>query len=222
MYILNILVPFDLIVDIDMGLIKLCRFHYNNNKFFYNGILKGPDNGLKHLLMIREDPNPLWIAYIDRDSDKETMDNFYNQFIEKKYDSIVDLSPASSLLTLLTMASVDKDKIMRFSVLCKNDYEKTVILRRNIPAHRTIVSEPGDVDLSKFNCIYVKNYHDLDKYSGLTGKEIYIPNYRFNVEYKDNIPDPILPIDLVTKYGNDNEISIYSAYAINPKDIPVG
>ena len=172
--------------------------------------------------MTREDSNPLWIAYVHRDTDKETMDSFYNQFMEKKYDTIVDLSPATSLLSLLSVASTDKDKVMRFSVLCKSEYEREVLVRRHVPAHSILVSKPEDVDLSKFNCIYVKNYLDLDKYPKITGKEIYIPNYRFNVEYRDNIPEPILPMDLVTKYGSDNEISIYSAYALDPKDIPVG
>lgn len=222
MYIINILVPFELIIDIDLGLIKLVRFHYNNGKYFYRGITKGPDNGIRYLLMNREDPNPLSIAYINRDTDKETMDSFYDQFMEREYESILKLSPGTSVLDVMGIANADKDHVVRFTVLCKNELEKDVITNRKIPAHNIIVSTPEDVDLSKFNCIYVKKWDDLDKYRGIVSKEIYIPNYKFNVTYENNEPQPILPIDMVTKYASDNEISVFTIYALNPKDIPVG
>ncbi|MGL5327905.1 MAG: hypothetical protein ACRDD7_01465, partial [Peptostreptococcaceae bacterium] len=76
----NILVEFDSIIDIDLGLLKLMKEEYNNPKFINIGYLNIPEWVIKKELIEREDENPLSLI-LHTDYIKEK-DNLYNQFIE--------------------------------------------------------------------------------------------------------------------------------------------
>lgn len=221
MYTLNMLIPFDLLIDLDLGLIKLLHFDYRNDEYFYTGILDGPDDCIRYELLMRKDPNPLIIAMKNTD-DVETMDSLYSQFMEKEYSKILSLSKGTSLADLTKLSSYDSDKVIRITVLCRSKEEEEVIRSRNINPYNTIISNPKDINLSDYNCIYVKNISDLDLYRKVEGLTIFIPNYGFNlIQDPDNI-SPGLPMELVTKYASDNEIKIFTIYNLDPNEIPIG
>ena len=51
MYIINTLVPFEVLVDIDMGLLKLIEFEYHDETFFYPGLLNTSEDNQKYFLV---------------------------------------------------------------------------------------------------------------------------------------------------------------------------
>lgn len=224
MYNLDILIPFDLVVDLDMGLLKLVRFEYNNNDYFYKGILQGMDDCLRYSLMTREDPNPLSIAAVNPD-DHETLDEFYKQFMEREYTKIMNLSQDTAIsdLTKVSGMTSASDRIVRITIMCRSEEEKKLINLRKMNPFRIIVSSPEKVDLSQYKALFVKNTYDLDMYRNVEALNLYIANYGFNlVKDPSRSNAPGLPIDIVAKYSKDNEINIFTVYNLDPDKIPKG
>lgn len=224
MYNLDILIPFDLVVDLDMGLLKLVRFEYNNNDYFYKGILQGMDDCLRYSLMTREDPNPLSIAAVNPD-DHETLDEFYKQFMEREYTKIMNLSQDTAIsdLTKVSGMTSASDRIVRITIMCRSEEEKKLINLRKMNPFRVIVSSPEKIDLSQYKALFVKNAYDLDMYRNVEALNLYIANYGFNlVKDPSRSNAPGLPIDIVAKYSKDNEINIFTVYNLDPDKIPKG
>lgn len=224
MYNLDILIPFDLVVDLDIGLLKLVRFEYSNNDYFYKGILRGMDDCLRYALMTREDPNPLSIAAVNPD-DHETLDEFYKQFMEREYIKIMNLSQDTAIsdLTKVSGMTSASDRIVRITIMCRSEEEKKLINLRKMNPFRVIVSSPEKVDLSQYKALFVKNAYDLDMYRNVEALNLYIANYGFNlVKDPSHSNTPGLPIDIVAKYSKDNEINIFTVYNLDPDKIPKG
>ena len=224
MYNLDILIPFDLVVDLDIGLLKLVRFEYSNNDYFYKGILQGMDDCLRYALMTREDPNPLSIAAVNPD-DHETLDEFYKQFMEREYTKIMNLSQDTAIsdLTKVSGMTSASDRIVRITIMCRSEEEKKLINLRKMNPFRVIVSSPEKVDLSQYKALFVKNAYDLDMYRNVEALNLYIANYGFNlVKDPSHSNTPGLPIDIVAKYSKDNEINIFTVYNLDPDKIPKG
>lgn len=224
MYNLDILIPFELVVDLDIGLLKLVRFEYSNNDYFYKGILQGMDDCLRYALMTREDPNPLSIAAVNPD-DHETLDEFYKQFMEREYTKIMNLSQDTAIsdLTKVSGMTSASDRIVRITIMCRSEEEKRLINLRKMNPFRVIVSSPEKVDLSQYKALFVKNAYDLDMYRNVEALNLYIANYGFNlVKDPSHSNTPGLPIDIVAKYSKDNEINIFTVYNLDPDKIPKG
>lgn len=224
MYNLDILIPFDLVVDLDIGLLKLVRFEYSNNDYFYKGILQGMDDCLRYSLMTREDPNPLSIAAVNPD-DHETLDEFYKQFMEREYTKIMNLSQDTAIsdLTKVSGMTSASDRIVRITIMCRSEEEKKLINLRKMNPFRVIVSSPEKIDLSQYKALFVKNAYDLDMYRNVEALNLYIANYGFNlVKDPSRSNAPGLPIDIVAKYSKDNEINIFTVYNLDPDKIPKG
>ena len=82
----KILIPFDLVVDTDFGLIKLIQEEYRAD-IFDKTVLDSDDESIKRYLVKRTTPNPLSILTSDK-----SIDEFYAQFIDREYETIFDRS----------------------------------------------------------------------------------------------------------------------------------
>lgn len=219
MYIINVLVPFDVLIDIDMGLLKLIEFDYHNEDFFLPGILNTSETNQKYFLITRTSSNI--VESLLTVEDKELAEDLYNQFMEKEYDNILKLSCNTSICDLTLLLRTNMNQVIRVTVLCSNEKEKKLIEDRRISVFRIIISDPDSININNYGTIFVKNVDDLDKYRRVEGKTIYVPNYGFNVINDPNYPNPILKPDTVAKYGENNEFEIYMPYVLDPRKIPL-
>ena len=219
MYIINALVPFDVLIDIDMGLLKLIEFDYHNEEFFLPGILNTSETNQKYFLITRTSPNV--VESLLTVEDKELAEDLYNQFMEKEYDNILKLSCNTSICDLTLLLRTNINQVIRVTVMCNNEKEKKLIEDRRISVFRVIISDPDSININNYGTMFVKNVDDLDKYRRVEGKTIYVPNYGFNVINDPNYPNPILKPDTVAKYGENNEFEIYMPYVLDPRKIPL-
>lgn len=220
MYTINVLIPFELVVDVDMGLLKLIEFDYHNDEYFYPGVVNAPEEDQQYLLNIRKHKNPL--SVIMKDEHKDLIDDFYNQFIEKEYDQILTLSCNTSLADLSVALKVSMDQVIRLTILCKDKKQEDLLKFRKIPCFRTLVSKYESVDLRNYDTIYVKDATDLDKFKGdIFQKNIYIANYGFNITIEPDTLIPLLPEDTIYKYGGKNELYLVSVYEFDPHKLPL-
>ena len=84
------LVPFNCIVDTDVGLIQLIKTEYRSPDIFNIGLLDSFINnrGIIKLLYHRKTKNPL-LPFMNDQEDVATADDLYKQFMEKEYRNII-------------------------------------------------------------------------------------------------------------------------------------
>lgn len=217
---INALVPFNLLVDTDMGLLKLIQFEYHNDLFFYKGLLDTTLQNQQFLLNTRKDPNPL--RCLLQEDVKDEADNLYNQFMEREYDKILRLSTNTSIANLAVLLKVTADQIIRLTVLCSCEEEEKLLSDRSISTHRVIIDKPENISLKDHNTIYLKNIQDIYKYRNVYKKSIYVANYGFNITMVEDYPDPLLPEDIIREFGIFNEFTVFSIYQYDPETVPIG
>lgn len=213
MYTIDILIPFECIIDIDMGLIKLLKFEYRNTDYFFPGILDGPDDCVKLALVQRENRNPLVIPTNMQKVDEDTINEWYKQFIEREYNHIIELSPATSLADMVKLSSHNSDQVIKTTILCNTEEEEKIIQARSFGETQTIIADRSHFDISKYDALYIKDVYDIECYDKIIGKSIYVANYGFNILDNDNI---VLDYTPLIKYLDDNEIRVYTVYNLDP------
>lgn len=216
MYTIDVLIPFECIVDIDMGLIKLLKFEYRNPEYFFKGILDGPDDCIEYELVNRKNRNPLSVPTNMSKVDDETIGNWYQQFIEKEYTKIMELSTSTSLADLVKLSSFNTDKVLRTTILCSNDEEANIVRKRSYGETTIVVDTNDTFDMTKYDAVYLKDVYDIEQYTGVIGKTIYVANYAFNMLDNTESDDVVLDYTPLIKYLDDNEIRVYTVYNLDP------
>lgn len=190
MYTISGCILFDLIVDTDVGLLKLIQKDYNNPKIFIPGILNERDvNILKMIMTDRGYYNPLKGIMIEGTKAYENADSLYDQFMEKHQEDILKLSTQTSLFDIIRRSSSMGDAV-KFDILCRNELERNTIMSRfrkfKITPSVKIVDDLSEFDPSQYGSIYVKDIRDALLFSKFEGKNVIIGNYKFNCE--NNLP----------------------------------
>lgn len=208
----NILIDFNLLIDTDYGLIKLIKTEYYENEFIDILLTKMRDKIILGELVSRKDKNPLYIA-LKKDY-KDSADSLYKEFIESEYDSILKYSISTSLLELiLTYIETNSCTV---TVICKNKSEEQIINKYKL---KSIISDNyANIDVSEFDSIYIKDYREVLQFKALKAKNIFIGNYRFNLE-EDNYT-PIKDVSLLV--ADINIISVIDVYNSNKYIISEG
>lgn len=180
----SILVSFDMIFDVDYGLIQLIRNeNYNKLDTFKSGIYNLNDLYLHQLLSEREEENPLSIIIYNKY--KNQMNSFYNQFITNKYENILKYTIPTDLYNLINVYK--KTNLVSIDILCRNKLQEQFI-DNHCKFSRIMVEDLSKLDLSKYDTLYIKYFKNaLSIKNKLIGKNLYIANYKWNLNKDDNI-----------------------------------
>lgn len=199
----RVLISFDSIIDIDLGLINMIKKDYNDANLFNIVHLNLPKKNLLYELVNRNNKNPL--SAIIQNTYKDNIDNIYEQFLQKEYNNILDNSEPTDLFKLIDIYS--KTNLISVNILCKNLYEKQIINKYNLRCGYVYYTD-NNIDVSSYDSIYIKNYTDCGLLDNLFGKIIYICNYKFNFDKDNNIFKDTLSLSM----DNINKISIIDIY----------
>lgn len=215
-----ILVSFDSIIDIDIGLMRLIKMDYNTD-FFYQSIVNAPEYIWRDLLNKRSVPNPLSIIMDDEtDEEFQASQDLYDEFIDKEYSKILDLSPTGALANIVAANMYSKD-LLQLNILCKNEMEKNILDIKGVQYHNAIIADRHEINTSKYEIVSEKNVWDYDKYIKLERNTLLFPDYRFNIFIFPGHEDTIvIPEEIINKFAYRNELRVYNAYALNPDLIP--
>ncbi|MDD3121945.1 MAG: hypothetical protein PHC62_00350 [Candidatus Izemoplasmatales bacterium] len=173
---LDVLIPFDMIIDPEMGLMKLIEFEFRDELFNLSAL--GTDDLTKLYLSERDLRNPLSIL-LNRDKISiDMMIDMHQQFFDKYYQQILNLSPRTDLFRLLMIA--DTNEALNFTVVCKDEQQEKLFKEREGKAHRIVIGDIFDEELmSTHDSFYIKYIEDLEGHE-VHGKNIYIGDYFFN------------------------------------------
>lgn len=221
MYMVTSTVPFNMIVDTDLGLWKLIQDQYPNTNFFYQGLIYERDlNFMKHFMVSRMEKNPL--KSLMKPDYVSQADSLYDEFINTKYDEILRLSENTGIFELICRSKGVND-VMRFTVLCQNQVESDEIFKRfskyNMKIPTIIYEDLRKVDISQYGSIYIKDIHDFFSYNRVEGKNVIVGNYGFNLEGGVRNTTLLEPSGIITL---SNVIQLVDIYLINEHTLPVG
>lgn len=199
---LKLLIPFDLLVDTDMGILKFIQFNYQGNSNYYPGIMSMVEHDhnifLFDVLKNRPFPNPLSAIVKEEKMIIINPDEMLNNLISSgdTYKEILKYSTSTSLLELVGKSLFLQDAV-RYDVICRNKMEEEELLNRYrrmfdkeiIPLNIIIEEDYSKINLSEYGNLYIKYLDDLEKYNKeqIEGKNIFIINYRFNVVNENDV-----------------------------------
>lgn len=238
MNIIRSIIPFDLLIDTDMGVLKYIQISYvdkERDDLFYSTILEmiGPEHNsfLQYLLTERSFVNPLSVVVKTEKMLTTQPDSFYEKIMNEKKDTILKLSMSTAIMDMVCKSLFLQDSL-KFDVLCKDEKESNALMSRlknhfktpNIPI-TIIIGTPEDVDINRYGSIYLKDVRDIEKYKKpIEGKNIIIARYTFNKDINPVTGDIIeIPyFDAIKDYMGANEIKFIGVYSINEDEIGVG
>ena len=175
----KILIPIDLMIDMDFGLIKLVQEEYRADIFDKN-VLDSDDNTIKQLLVRRTNPNPLSIL-----TDNKDIDEYYNQFLDERYMDIYARSRITDIGDFCINLLVFSDFSLHLQYTNENEkmiVEKTINALNSKPVYDI---RRDDVVPYDYVSIFVKNIMDLLNYRDLNALSIYVARYAFNFKIDD-------------------------------------
>ena len=214
-------VPFDMIIDTDLGLWKLIQDQYPNDNFFYQGMIYERDlNFMKYIMVIRKDKNPL--KSILKPDYIKNADSLYGQFMKEKYDDILSLSTNTGIYDLICRSKSVND-VLKFTVLCKSQKEVDEVRRRfkkhDIDIKTILYNDLSEIDISSYGSIYIKDINDFFLYRNVGGKNVIVGNYGFNLEAGIANSPLLEPSAEISKL---NVLQLVDMYLINENVLPVG
>lgn len=173
------IIPFDMIIDPEMGLMKLIEFEYRNKIFNLSAL--GTDDFTKIYLRQRIIKNPLSIIIQDESITIDDMNDLYNQFFDQRYEDILELSPNTGLFRLLQLSY--RSESLRFTVICENKEQEELFLKRGGKAYRVVVGSLFQEEfLEEFSNFYIKYVEQLERQKNdIEKKNIYFVDYEFNM-----------------------------------------
>lgn len=215
----SLLIPFDLIVDIDYAIIQEVKEKYSETQYINKKILEGiTEDNIFSILSTRKSINVLELL-LEADY-KSAADNLYKEIIEDDYKSLIEKSSITNITQLVE--EYINTSLVDVTIWCKNSIEEQYI-RKNINKINVTISESiKDIDISLYTAIFLKDIRDAKdlKTAGMT---IYMGNYRFNYgDYDDSGAHKSTgkrTVEPLTEYvTNGTEIKSIDIYTINEKD----
>lgn len=187
------LIPFDVIVDTDFGLLRLIKDKYCNKQMFYTQVFLNKNIDLLWLLYNRTNVNPLQV--IARDEDHfEIYDNYYKEFMSTQYTNILARSIFTEIYKLLKI-TLKTEKAVVPTIVCKTNEEKEYLLNEDkelfsqlpiilAPNMKLAVTIHPDI-----NAIFTRYFPSEPlSYKDITdGISLYVAGYRYN--FKEVAPN---------------------------------
>lgn len=183
-------VPFDMIYFLDLGVLKVLREKYFDDKYFESHIYENTDERIIYELLSRDNKNPLSI--ITKDNYKDKMDNLYKELLETEYENIIKNSPTTKIKDMI-LTGKKMMNLLQATIVCKNELEEQII--------------KGDEDFKKINIdseydyknsdtvFYNDIFNILNNIQNIGGKNIIVSNAKYNLRSYDNktlgIPEEI-------------------------------
>ena len=123
----HVLVVFNALYDLDIGLIELVRKEYASKDVFDYEKLYQPNLSLLEKLYKRKDLNPLYLIAND-DISKEELDSFRDQFYDSKYEDICKYSVYTDVLNLVNIIrNSSSNNIISVEIGYYNDKQKAYL-----------------------------------------------------------------------------------------------
>jgi len=206
----NILIPFDMIYDIDIGIFKLMKSSYKNPIYIHAMMLCISNNNFKYFIINSKTYDPLNILLRD-DCKGESID-ILNDLIEEDYERIVELSEPTDILGLLSVYL--KSSLVKITILCTTEEESNKIKNTKLLENAKVIIQKdySKINMDEYDSLFIKKYTEVLRFKKLQGKSIFIGNYKFNQD-EENTTKSIYPLkDISMLVGDTNRLYFIDLY----------
>ena len=205
----RILVEFDVVVDIDLAIMKLVQEKFNNPKFIRQDIMSLSLHDVKEELLNRKYESPLSIC-ID---DIKSANSLYKEFLENKYNEILEFQTATGIFKLMEV--YHKTDGMKVTILCSSKEEADVI--NSYGNFNVLIKKHDEVNINDYDIYFIKSLPRIYTFEGrMENKHIFVMGYKYNlVEDKDGmlLPNPMIVRSLIPA----NRVGIVDVYPVEEK-----
>lgn len=223
----HVLIEFDIIVDIDYGILCTIYNKYHDTTIFVDQLLELNDKEWLGLLHDNPTTNPVSVLL---DSDYEnSADDYYNQLINTELEYIYDHSRLTNMALFITNA-ISTNGLCIIDILCKNNLEYSIMKRLLKNEDRScfdIILFNFDnnklFNVNKYTSIFIKYAKSLYNYDNVIGKNVFLAELLCNIDkdiYRSGngiYPDKLLTA-LYVEINNISTIRLYdydNSYFIN-------
>lgn len=203
----ELLMDFDCYVDTDIGLIRLIKEKYLDERVFDRELINSNIIKIIKLLYNRKDKNPLYVFSKDGVS-KEDLDDYYNEFIKEEYDEILARSVTTEIKSLINLFRTESG--IHITFLCKNQEEIDLLKRdETLKNDKFVLKDSKNVDFSIYTAYYFKYLdEEINKYI-YPYKTYYFSKYKIN--FNDDFS--LVHKDIIDKIVyNRGEVEILDLY----------
>lgn len=184
---LHTLIDFEFIVNVELGLIRLIKYKYRDDRAFNLDIVDKSDRAILSLLKCRKNYNPLSI--ISTEDNMSDIDGLYKSFMSDCLEEILQYSVSSkkimNFVNILFLTS-DKNTGSDTCICIHNEIQENFI-KSNMKKCRFEYFEPITI-LKEKDPIYSKDYTFFtnNKIDVSSYKNIYMYNRQYVDEYCKN------------------------------------
>ena len=199
----ELLIDFNCYIDTEIGLIRLVQNKYLDSRVFNKKILSSGSRNILLSLIERKELNPLYVIANDNIS-KEDLDDYYKEFMETEYESILNYSYITEMENLINLFKTEPSIHVTF--LCNSELEANLIRSlKTLSIKYNIIFRDDNNDKSKYSTYYFKYVND-----DLLDYIFPFKNYYFS-KYKLNFNDELDferrdYIDVINKMGGEVRI----------------
>lgn len=209
------LISFNAVYDLDIGLINLIKNEYLDQRVFKKEFFNQSNKNIIKQSYNRIDFNPLTL-FVKDNIDSKLLDDYYNEFMEKRQKDIIDLCVTTELVNLIKLFNESKEIFP--IIFYYNDYQKEELISNELIYNNRMIyiDDISEKLLRKITQIFVKDIRELSKFSKIKeSKTYYISTFgpNFNKETGELKKDE--NIDNIINYGFNHCISIYDMYDNN-------
>ena len=202
--ILSAVIDFDFIVNTDLGLIRLIREKYQDDRAFKLDILNKSDREILSLLYSCTNPNPLYI--ISTEKNIQDIDKLYSSFI-KDYKKEILLRSTAEYNTVIFIQMALKSEAnlgVNLSFYCKDSDEIN-----ELESHfgkLKILTQNDRSSIPSRDSYYVKDYKfftNLHLENKIIHKVIYTSPREYNIKYFESVSNQLTSTNVFILMGKD-------------------
>ena len=202
----EILIDFNCYIDTEVGLIRLIREKYLDEKVFNVDLLRSNLRNIIKMLMERKEVNPLYL-FANEDISRKDLDDYYQQFMDEEYDNILSRSVTTEIAHWIQL--LKSEPSIHITFLCHNQKERNILVQEEFLRGKQFILDTDNVDYSKFTQFFFKYIsEDIEKYI-FKYKTYYFSKYLLNFTDDFNMKYPEIVDKIVYK---SSEIEILDLY----------
>lgn len=180
----KILVEFDFLIDMDLGIFRYIKDNYYDHPYIINrDLLDASVKDKLAALITSESCNPLDLIFDTSDTNYDNMYNSITHDIEIEKE-LLSYSRKSNMFDLMIIY-LDEASDVEITVLCKNGLEAELIGYLDPRFKIVIEADKKDVNMKRYDAVYMKHFKNVLDYTPFEGKHVYIANMLCNMDPQD-------------------------------------
>lgn len=203
--VITALIDFDLVVNTELGLIRLVREKFQDERAFKLEVLNRSDKEILSLLFSRKNPNPLSI--ISTEENLSDIDKLYDSFFQSYKKDIIQRSNSDSHIFKFAKYVVSSSANLGVNAFfaVSDDQERQSLIDHFGSMTKTIMKEDKNSLLGR-DVYYIRDYRfftDHNLQDKISRKKIYMSPRQFNLDYFEDVTNSLTSRNVFILFGKN-------------------